>query len=84
MASESRSELSVLRRLKRLSQRVVPRISQQLDERLEGALGYLDGLNRSLAERAIPRERRERVRQRSEQAASSRSTRLRVVPRDTD
>ena len=70
--------------LRRLSRRLPPRFAQQLDQRLEGALERLDRLNRSLAERAIPRERRERVKQHSESGGASRGARLRVVSRDTE
>ena len=70
--------------LRRLARRLPPRLTQELDQRLEKALERFDRLNRSLAERAIPRERRERVKQRSGSAGTSRGARLRVVSRDTE
>lgn len=84
MVFEPRPNQSVAHRLRRFSQRLSPRISQRIDERLESVLEQLDRVNRSLAERAIPRERKERVKHRSQQSASSRGGRLRVVSRDTE
>ena len=70
--------------VRRLARRLPPRFTQAFDQRLENALERFDRLNRSLAERAIPRERRERVKQRRGPGGASRGARLRVVSRDSE
>ena len=66
---------SGLSRLRRLPSRVVPQARESLDQRLDALSEWVDDWNRRLAERAIPPERRERIRERSNNPRS----RLKVV-----
>lgn len=65
----------------RLSAVLGPQLRQMVDERLEDLQQRLDELNCSLAEKAVPGDRRDRVKQLSHSTAPNGRTNLRVVPR---
>ena len=64
-----------LERFRRFSGRVAPRVRESMDQRLNTLGEWVDDWNRRLAERAVPPERRERIRNRGRDLRS----RLKVV-----